>query len=201
MGALNGNCRKTSYDPLDYENLAKSVVWSLLEKPAESLPPEESFNGIGVYAIYYTGNFPAYRKISATGYKIPIYVGQATPTKSRKGAETEAAMATNALHARLCQHAKTLEAAENLKLEDFRCRHLIVVPVWVGLAEQFLITHYRPLWNVLLDGFGNHDPGKGRRNMRRPRWDILHPGREWAKRLKAQESPYSLIRRVEEFFK
>jgi len=88
-----------------------------------------------------------------------------------------------------------------LRLEDFHCRWLIVVPVWVGLAEQFLITHYRPVWNVLIDGFGNHDPGKGRRNMRRPRWDILHPGREWAKRLKAEESRDSLIRRVEEFFK
>ena len=189
------------YDPLDYENLAKSVVGSLLEKPATSLPPEDPFNGIGVYAIYYTGNFPAYRKISSTGYKIPIYVGQATPTRSRKGAETEAAMDTNALYIRLCQHAKTLEAAENLRLLDFRCRYLIVVPVWVGLAEQFLITHYRPLWNVLLAGFGNHDPGKGRRNMRRPKWDILHPGREWAKKLKAEETQDTLNRQVEDFFK
>lgn len=34
-----------------------------------------------------------------------------------------------------------------------------------------------------------YDPGKGRHSMKRPRWDILHPGRPWAKLLKPAESP------------
>ena len=107
-------------------------------------------------------------------------------------------MEDSSLYSRLCQHAKSIDSTENLKLADFRCRYLIVVPVWVGLAEQFLISHYQPVWNTLVDGFGNHAPGKGRKDMRRPRWDILHPGREWAKRLKAEENQESIIAKVEE---
>ncbi|GAC69556.1 Eco29kI family restriction endonuclease [Gordonia soli] len=37
-----------------------------------------------------------------------------------------------------------------------------------------------PVWNALVDGFGNHDPGRGRRAGRRSLWDTLHPGRPWA---------------------
>jgi len=181
------------YDPLDYENLAKSVVNSLLDRPASDIPPAKPFKGIGVYCIYYQGNFKPYLKIASSNPGIPIYAGQATPTRARKGASFESALEDNSLYTRLCQHAKSISSAENLKLKDFSCRYLIVVPVWVGLAEQFLISHYQPIWNTLIDGFGNHDPGKGRKDMRRPRWDILHPGREWAKRLRVEETRESLI--------
>ena len=54
----------------------------------------------------------------------------------------------------------------------------LVVPV-----EAELIHRYRPLWNCVVDGFGNHDPGKGRYNQARSEWDVLHPGRPWADRL------------------
>jgi len=33
-----------------------------------------------------------------------------------------------------------------------------------------------------LDGFGNHDPGKGRYEQAKSDWDIIHPGRVWAER-------------------
>ena len=39
----------------------------------------------------------------------------------------------------------------------------------------------------MIDGYGNHDPGKGRYNQARSRWDVLHPGRAWA--LKCRERP------------
>ena len=42
-----------AYDPLDYENLARSVVDALLAATEESLPPSDTFEGTGVYAIYY----------------------------------------------------------------------------------------------------------------------------------------------------
>ena len=54
----------------------------------------------------------------------------------------------------------------------------LVVPV-----EAELIRGYKPLWNSVVDGFGNHDPGAGRYNQARSEWDVLHPGRFWAKRL------------------
>jgi hypothetical protein len=97
------------------------------------------------------------------------------------------------LYNRLVQHAKSIQQAENLRLEDFRCRYLVVVPVWIELAERFLIEHYRPAWNTVIDGFGNHAPGAGRKDMKRPRWDILHPGRGWATRLRSAETPARII--------
>jgi hypothetical protein len=97
------------------------------------------------------------------------------------------------LYNRLVQHAKSVQQAENLHLEEFHCRYLVVVPVWIELAERFLIEHYRPVGNTLIDGFGNHDPGAGRKDMKRPRWDILHPGRGWAKRLKPAETAAKII--------
>lgn len=32
----------------------------------------------------------------------------------------------------------------------------------------------------VLDGFGIHDPGKGRHRGKRSLWDTLHPGRKFA---------------------
>ncbi len=35
-----------------------------------------------------------------------------------------------------------------------------------------------------VEGFGNHDPGSGRYNSQKPPWDVVHPGRPWADRLR-----------------
>jgi hypothetical protein len=46
------------------------------------------FDGAGIYAIYYKGNFPLYVKISTknkTGFVQPIYAGKAIPEGGRKG--------------------------------------------------------------------------------------------------------------------
>jgi hypothetical protein len=53
----------------------------------------------------------------------------------------------------------------------------------ISTVEAELIRRYRPLWNTVVDGFGNHDPGSGRYNQAPSEWDILHPGRFWATRL------------------
>jgi len=182
----------TPYDPLSYENLARSVVGVLMVQSPVPLPPPEPFGGPGVYAIYYTGGFPAYRPVASPSCERPIYVGMAVPPGARKGLSDFDA-ADTALFRRLHDHAKSLEAAQNLELYDFRCRYLIVVPVWITLAERFLLSQYRPIWNTVIDGFGNHDPGAGRRGMRRPRWDILHPGRPWAQQLSAAETPDNVL--------
>lgn len=50
----------------------------------------------------------------------------------------------------------------------------------IGTIEAALIKLNRPLWNSSLDGFGNHDPGKGRYEQARSDWDVIHPGRPWA---------------------
>lgn len=52
-----------------------------------------------------------------------------------------------------------------------------------------------------MGGFGNHDPGGGRRDQRRSAWDTIHPGRSWAERLNTphQVTAEELNQRVEEF--
>jgi len=42
---------------------------------------------------------------------------------------------------------------------------------------------FKPLWNRKIDGFGNHDPGKGRARQQKSLWDTLHPRRTWAEKL------------------
>ena len=112
--------------------------------------------------------------------------GKADPQGRRQGSVSAMSVDT-ALYRRFSDHARSIESVDNLDLNDFRCRWLKLDPVWIGLTEQVLIAQYRPLWNVVVDGFGNHDPGGGRRNQRRSQWDTLHPGRGWASNLRDRE--------------
>jgi len=64
----------------------------------------------------------------------------------------------------------------------FSARWLVVEPIWIPLGESIMIARHAPLWNALIDGFGNHDPGAGRVAGIRSRWDTLHPGRTWAEK-------------------
>jgi hypothetical protein len=189
-----------AYDPLDYENLARSVVEGLMNQGEEPLPPGGSFEGCGVYAIYYKGGFEPYLAITRASPLPPIYVGKAVPIGARKGGRGAPSQGRE-LCTRLKQHAQSISQIRNLDLSDFYCRFLVVVPVWITLAERFLVEHYKPIWNVVIDGFGNHDPGAGRRAMKRPMWDILHPGRPWAAILAPQESQGDVITRLHEFLR
>jgi hypothetical protein len=119
------------YDPLDYDNLAQNVVRALLEQPRQKLAPAP-FEGVGVYALYYLGDLDCYK--ATRGEDIPIYVGSAVLAGKRKGGKE--ATAGRTLHNRLVQHAKSIQQAENLRLEDFHCRYLVVVPVWIEFAER-----------------------------------------------------------------
>jgi hypothetical protein len=70
----------------------------------------------------------------------------------------------------------------NLDIADFSVRWLVVEDIWIPLGESALIRRYRPVWNALVDGFGNHDPGAGRIAGIRSRWDTLHSGRPWSEK-------------------
>ena len=184
------------YDPLTYENLMAGLVVHFERQPQEGLAAVHEASGPGIYALFYDGDFDAYQQIAGTPQ--PIYVGKAVPPGSRKGGEVD--VSAPALQRRLHEHARSLEAADNLTLADFECRYLSLVPVWITLAERFLIDHYRPVWNLQLDGFGNHDPGQGRRQGEASWWDTLHPGRSWAAGLRQAKTMSEARERTARFF-
>ncbi len=175
------------FNPLDKKNLGASVAEALLANAVQSLGDLPVFEGAGVYAIYYTGNFTPYARLSAVNqngqFKLPIYVGKAVPAGARMGGGLDSNPG-KVLHKRLKEHADSIRSAENLNIEDFHCRFLVVDDIWIPLGESLLIARFTPVWNSLIDGFGNHNPGKGRHEGMRPRWDVLHPGRAWALNLK-----------------
>lgn len=182
------------YNPLDKINLGKSVADALLEQPVQALGDIQPFEGAGIYVIYYRGGFPAYAPIAAANAeeaRWPIYIGKAIPSGGRKGASLTASARGKALYNRLTDHRDSVRDVEagsgNLAVADFQARYLIVDDIWIPLGESLLIARFRPIWNIALDGFGNHDPGRGRYNGLRPLWDHLHPGRTWAERCAVRE--------------
>ena len=150
------------------------------------------------------GDFEPYQVLAQVNqneqYGCPIYVGKAVPDGARKGGQGDDVDPGLALYKRLNDHAKSVLAASNLNIEDFRCRFLSVDDIWIPLTESLMIERFKPVWNVVLDGFGNHDPGKGRHSGKKPLWDCLHPGRAWAERLQpCQYTAEELAERVEKY--
>ncbi len=176
------------FNPLDKEHLAASVAGNMMQQEPCPLPPA-AFVGAGVYAIYYTGNLPIYEKLAQANrdnkFRQPIYVGKAIPAGARKGNVGLGEDQGTVLCHRLLEHANSIRACANMDIRDFFCRYIVVDDIWIPLAESMMINRYKPLWNQVLDGFGNHDPGNGRYKQQRSPWDVLHPGRAWADKLQA----------------
>ncbi len=174
------------YNPLDIDSIGESIVRTIIEKPCNNLSDLKPFMGIGTYIIYYIGEFEVYKNIRAKNinnkFDQPIYVGKAVSAGSRKGGKVS--KPKYELYNRLKEHADSIKIVENLDINDFYYRYLLVDNIWISLGESMLITKYKPLWNVVIDGFGNHAPGKGRSGSIKSLWDTLHPGRKWSINLK-----------------
>ena len=173
----------TPFNPLDKRHLGESVASAMLQSQIHK-KKKKKFKGAGIYAIYYD----AYRNLAQANrdnqFSRPIYVGKAVPPGARKGGFGLGGDPGTALYKRLTEHFESVKAAENLNESDFFCRYLVVDDIWIPLAESLLIEKFQPVWNRVLDGFGNHDPGSGRYAQQKSPWDELHPGREWANRLR-----------------
>ena len=187
-----------AFDPLSYENLGISISRALDEQPVVPLSELKKFNGAGVYALYYTGNFHPYRPIAEANRRQEgswaIYIGKAEAESHRKGdPDQQSILDGPKLFNRIHNHRRSIEQVENLDVRDFSVRYLVIAPTWVQLAEIIAIKLHRPVWNSLIDGFGNHAPGKGRKAGLRPRWDTLHPGRPWANELQERPESRSLV--------
>lgn len=197
------------YRSKEFEEIIKDTIRFFNGTPVHVLPPPQKFAGTGVYALYYTGRSPLYDpfyEINRTFYNLPIYIGKAVPEGWRQGrVKKNAAKFSNELNNRLNQHARSIVQVDNLDLEDFKCRFMILedeASNLISVIEAALIREYLPLWNTSVDGFGNHDPGKGRYNQARSNWDIIHKGRPWADKCLGLSSTASAVESaIESYFK
>ena len=181
--------------------LLKDAVRFFNGTPVLSLPLENTFKGAGVYAIYCIAKKGLYKtygeKINRLGYDVPIYVGKAVPQGWRQNRLTVESAGT-ALYSRLHQHAESIRAGKGLSLKDFVCRFAILeneTANMIAALEAAVIAEHTPLWNSVIDGFGNHDPGAKRVTGKRPQWDCLHPGRTWAMRMSGDSFPVAELKR------
>lgn len=195
------------YNPLDKLNLGRSVAEALLlQSPAPLAQVQASdLAGAGVYAIYYTGDFPAYGPVAEknrdNAFAQPIYVGKAVPKGGRKGGLAFDAAKGRALRDRLRKHAGSITDAHNLDIADFSFRCIVVDDIWIPLGENMLIETFQPIWNRVIDGFGNNDPGARRATQYRSPWDVLHPGRAFAEKLgTGLSTPESIVAKLAAYF-
>jgi len=169
------------FDPADPTLFGIFAAVALLGQertPLDSLA-ESRFYGSGIYAIYYNGEFSQYQPI--VGTENPIYVGMAAPKSATARTPREQG---KKLADRLREHRKNIIKAENLSIDDFTCRKLVVATHWEGKAESALIHLFHPIWNKetkLIQGFGKHGDAMDTRANKRSPWDTLHEGRKWAK--------------------
>jgi len=196
---------ETPFNPLDKRNLGASVAAALLKRPAGPLPPSNLFPGAGIYALYYIGDFGPYQSLAERNredwYQLPIYVGKAVPPGARKGGFGLGTAPGNAIFSRLREHARSIQQTRNLKVQDFFCRYVISDDIWIPLGESLLIEQFQPLWNVLIEGFGIHTPGAGRKKQVQSKWDTLHPGRALAHDLPPNpQSAAELEKMIVDFF-
>lgn len=190
-----------------FSEMLKDGVRFFHGTPVFNLPPPEKFAGAGVYAIYCLAKTGIYSKFGAeinrTSYSVPIYVGKAVPQGWRQSRVLDKDIKGNPLFSRLSQHTNSIIEGKGLSISDFACRFVIFEGDSVGMiaaVEASIIEEHNPLWNSVIDGFGNHDPGAKRITGRTTQWDALHPGRTWAKRM-AGETPDSLElkRRIKDY--
>lgn len=169
------------FEPSDPNVAGRIVAIAMIAQPRKPLATIDKFYGSGVYALYYNGDFKAYRGLSKKEH--PIYVGKADPADPASKTAMEQG---DRLSNRLNDHRKNIvKAASTLRIEDFEYRALVVQTGYQTAAEDYLIHLFNPIWNHetgICYGPGKHgDAPATRANLRSP-WDTLHPGREWAHR-------------------
>ena len=197
--------KEQPYNPLEKRSLANSIADRILDRPAHALTSTIGIKGAGVYVLYYVGEFQAYAPITNANrdgsLNCPIYVGKAIPKGGRKGGLTKDSASGNVLANRLRRHAFSIKEASNLSLGEFSFRYLLVDDIWIPLGENMLIEKFNPVWNVVIDGFGNNDPGRRRAAQYKSPWDILHPGRNFAEKLANSGLTQDiLIQRIDDHF-
>jgi hypothetical protein len=196
-----------AYNPLDLRVLAENMARVVLEQPLHPLGDVPSFKGAGVYVIYYTGDHKLYTTISSKNRDLkwgqPIYIGEAARKGARKGGVLAEGPPGPALSARLKNHAQSIREVEDLEIGDFWCRYLVIEDFFIPLCESLLIDRYTPVWNKVVDGFGNKTLGVNRTGKQAiSMWDLLHKGRTGVgtgARAREPKTRDGVARRVQDF--
>ena len=125
-----------------------------------------------------------YSTLNRLSYGYPIYVGKAVPKGWRQSRNSDGAKKqSRELYTRLREPSRSITLGDGLSIDDFYCRFVIFEEEssdMISTIEAALIKLSKPLWNTVLDGFGNHDPGSGRYEQAKSDWDVIHSGRAWA---------------------
>ena len=191
------NVNKHIYKSESFKGIIQDAIAFYNNTPTHKFPINE-FQGTGVYGLYYYGDFPQYIPLSEKNIKeasIPIYIGKAVPSGWRTGRKIISS--SNELYRRIKEHMRSIANSKNLNIQDFYYKFVILTETVSDLIVPFeaeLIRRYQPLWNTVIDGFGNHDPGKGRYYQAISEWDTLHPGRHWVKKLKGEGKSIDTIK-------
>ncbi|MEM8872937.1 MAG: Eco29kI family restriction endonuclease [Planctomycetota bacterium] len=178
FGPQESSVIEREFDPLSYSGLGDAIASAFIRQPRQ---PLESFVGgasSGVYALYYHGEHDAYARLRQNWFseseilKVPIYVGMGI-TRSNKGVEP---VSSNRLRSRITGYRGKIEKVD-LHSRDFHVVFLTMRDAWAVLAETYLISNFRPVWNVAVQGIGGNAPGRNRGSAFSD-WDALHPGRQ-----------------------
>ena len=175
--------RPGKFDPLNLLSLAQSVERTLIEKPLNPFQPLVPFLTAAAFTASTTQD-----PTSCMHQSRAVRPGSRFTPDTRPHGGRRPAACWHRLISRSCSTVCVITRAFCSK--SMTCnstyssyRVLVVDDMWAPLAEELLIHHFRPVWNVVVDGFGNHEPGSGRNAQPRSVWDELHPGRPWAARL------------------
>jgi hypothetical protein len=165
----------------------------------------ERFAGAGVYGLYYFGDSTLYKQCKNDGVRgeYPIYIGKAVPPGSRRGVESNTSDSCHALWKRIREHFGSIDSAHNLHQDEFKFKAMVMHHPEIELisgVESHLIRIHNPLWNAVVDGFGNHTPGNGRFEQAKSDWDVIHPGRLFADKCRGEhKSEESIKQRIREW--
>jgi hypothetical protein len=192
-----------------FAELVKDAVRFFNGTPVHGLPPAERFTGTGVYALYYTGKnafYARYAELNRLAYTHPIYVGKAVPKGWRQSRTSDRPdKQSTELYSRLREHGSNIAVGEGIEVDEFYCRFVIFEEDssdMISTIEAALIKINRPLWNSIVDGFGNHTPGAGRFEQAKSDWDVIHPGRAWAEKCNGvAKDKESIVKYIEKHFK
>ncbi len=140
-----------------FAELVKDAIRFFNGTPVHSLPPPQSFLGTGVYALYYIGQNPLYKRYSELNrlsYDCPIYIGKAVPRGWRQARLSDNPFnQSRELISRLREHTRSIILGAELSIDEFMCRFVIFEEEgsdMISTIEAALIKLNRPLWIRLL---------------------------------------------------